>query len=54
LILPGSVDVRVGGRVVARLPVRADAPMPPGGVDARRRAAGDAFGQAICAELMRR
>jgi hypothetical protein len=54
LILPGSVDVRVGGRVVARLPVRADVPMPPGGVDARRRAAGDAFGRAICAELTRR
>lgn len=51
LILPGSVDVTVGGRVVARLPVRVDEPMPPGDVTARRRAAGDAFGRAICAEL---
>ncbi len=54
LVLPGSVDVTVGGRVVARLPVRVDEPMPSGDVDARRRAAGDAFGRAICAELTRR
>ncbi|MBX9575925.1 MAG: hypothetical protein K2X07_09835 [Caulobacteraceae bacterium] len=54
LILPGSVDVRSGSRVVARLPVRVDVPMPTGDVDARRRAAGDAFGQAICAALTRR
>ena len=53
LALSGSVDVIDGGRVVARFPVSVDQPMAEGDLDVRRRAAGAAFGQAICAELAR-
>lgn len=51
LTLSGSVDVMDGGRVVARFPVSVDQAMADGDLDARRRAAGAAFGKAICAEL---
>jgi hypothetical protein len=46
--LPGIVELTDGGKVVGRYTVRIDIPTPPGGLEARRRAASRAFGEAIC------
>lgn len=51
LALSGSVDLLDGRKLLARFPVRIAAPLPDGGMDDRRRIAGDGFGRAICAEL---
>ncbi|HEV2083054.1 MAG TPA: hypothetical protein VGR32_11475 [Brevundimonas sp.] len=49
--LSASVEVKdARGRVLARFPVAVDLPTA-GDVEARRRAAGDLFGQSICTEL---
>jgi|FLYM01.1.fsa_nt_gi hypothetical protein len=50
--LSGSVDVKdAAGRVLARFPVTVELSPIPDDVDARRRAVGEAFAAAACAEL---